>query len=408
MLIDPKINMSINKLNLMLFFGLIGVCVGFYAWGNSADVGRLGLLLLLPLFWGLASSRLYASALVIGYFLASARGLPAGAAVFFGNGAPVWVGFVFWVVACVLLSLPFIALWSSSTLVRPWRFVIAVCVSILPPLGLIGWVNPISTAGVYFPNVGWLGLILTLGVMAALVARHGKWIVVFGGISLLANLVFSASSNVKVPTDWRGVDTHFSGVSSAGSEDAGRILASMARIAWIKGYVESIPARSVRVLPETLLGSFSGVADYSLMGVNEKLAKRGSRLLVGAEMPQADGRYLNGLMVMGSGEHEMSFMAQGVPVPVSMWKPWTGGGAVANIFGGGSIKVENVRAGVLVCYEQLLSFSVLKVMLSRPEVLVGVANVWWVKDPSIPAIQGQMLNVFGRLFAVPVIRAVNY
>lgn len=390
----------------VLFF-ISGILIGLLAWGNSSSVSQLGLLLFIPFFWGLASSRLSSSLLMLGYFLASARGLPGGTAVFFGNGAPSCVGFVFWFVACVFLSLPFIALWSSSTSVRPWRFIIAVCVSIVPPLGLIGWVSPIAAAGVYFPGFEWLGLTLTLGVMAALVARHGRWIFGLLVVAMIANLI-SFFVPVKVPNGWQSVDTQFSGLSSAGSDDAGQILASMKRVEWVKRYAEGIPANSIRVLPETVLGSYSGISEFALMGESEALAARGSRLLVGAELPQLDGRYLNGLLVLGSGRGENSFVAQGVPVPFSMWKPWASSGAVANMFGDGIVKVENVRAGVLVCYEQLLSFSLLKVMLTRPEVLVGAANVWWVKDASIPAIQGQMMNVYGRLFAVPVVRAVNY
>ncbi|MDZ4099954.1 MAG: hypothetical protein U1E13_14855 [Methylophilaceae bacterium] len=401
-------NNSIYQRWFSLIFFISGISIGLITWGNGSGVGQLGLLLLLPFFWGLASSRLSASILVLGYFLASARGLPGGTAVFFGAGAPSWVGFVFWFFACIFLSLPFVVLWSASMGVRPWRFVLAVCVSIVPPLGLIGWVNPISAAGVYFPGLGWLGLMLILGLMAALITRHAKWIFGLGLIALIANLI-SLAVDVRVPTGWQSMDTQFSGLSSAGGNDAGQILAGMKRVEWVKQYAESIPANCVRVLPETVLGSYSGVSEFALMEVNESLAARGSRLLVGAELPKSDGRYLNAVIVLGATGGDGLAAVQGVPVPVSMWKPWASDGAVANIFGhGGVVMVKNVRAGVLVCYEQLLSYSVLRMMLERPSVIVGAANVWWVKDPSIPAIQGQMLGVFGRLFGVGVMRAVNY
>ena len=398
-----------RKFVTLLLFCAIGACVGFYGWGNSAAIGALFLLILLPLFWGLAANRWSASIFMLAYFLASARGLPSGAGVFFGNGAAWWAGWALWLSACVFLTAPFLLLWTGRVSLRPLRFVLAVIVSLVPPIGLIGWVNPVASAGVYFPALGWLGLFLMLTLMWALVARSSKWIVIIGGVSILVNLWFAIYSDVKVPDGWHGVDTRFSGLSSAGSDDAGQILASWKRVEWVKHYAEGMPSHSVSVLPETLLGSYSAVADYSLMEVKEKLTERGSRLLVGAELAQPDGHYLNGLMVLGSREGENGFVAQGVPVPVSMWMPWAQGGAVANIFGGGGVvRVNDVRAGVLVCYEQLLSFSALKVMRAKPDVLVGAANVWWVKDASIPAIQGQMLSVYGRLFGVPVVRAVNY
>lgn len=58
--------------------------------------------------------------------------------------------------------------------------------------------------------------------------------------------------------------------------------------------------------------------------------------------------------------------------------------------------------------EQLLAFSVLRTMVSKPDVLVGAANVWWIRDRSIPVIQEQMLKSFGRLFGVGVVGAWNY
>ena len=401
-------NNSIYQRCFSLIFFVSGISIGLTTWGNGFGVGQLGFLLLLPLFWGLASTRLCASILMLGYFLASARGLPGGAAVFFGDGVPSWVGFVFWMVACFFLSLPFILFWSPSMPKRPLRFVMAVCISIIPPLGLIGWVNPISTAGVYFPGLEWVGLILILGVMAALVARHKKWIIGFAVIAMIANLT-SLVVDVRVPAGWQNVDTHFSSLSSTGSDDAGQILAGMKRVEWVKQYAANVPANAVRVLPETILGTYSGVSELALMEVNETLAARGSRLLVGAELSKPDGRYLNAVIVLGATGGDGLVAVQGVPVPVSMWKPWAPNGAVANIFGhDGVVMVKNVRTGVLVCYEQLLSYSVLRLMLENPSVIVGAANVWWVKDPSIPIIQGQMLGVFGRLFGIGVVRAVNY
>jgi predicted amidohydrolase len=99
---------------------------------------------------------------------------------------------------------------------------------------------------------------------------------------------------------------------------------------------------------------------------------------------------------------------QSIPVPITMWKPWAEDGAVADLLGrGNTIEVSGLRVGVAICYEQLLSFSLLRIMLDTPTVLAAVSNVWWASASTIPIIQQQTVNAFGRLFGVPVISARN-
>lgn len=389
-------------------FALAGGVIGWMAWGSGPEVWRLAWLLLLPIGWGLAASRWSSGLLMAGYYLAGARGLPGGTVAFFGDSAPGWWGWAFWAIVCGLLTVPFVVLWSANNAARGWRFLLAVGVSVVPPLGLVGWISPLAIAGVVFPGLGWVGLLLGLGTMAALVVRSPRWIAGLGAIALAAN-VGARAVDAKVPDGWVGMDTHFSRLSSAGSDDAGQLLAAMRRVEWVKGFAATVPANSVWVLPETILGPFGGVSEFALMDVEAGLASRDSRVLVGAEIAQADGRYLNAMVVLGAKDGEGRLAVQGIPVPVSMWKPWASGGAVADVFGhGGIVTVNGQRAGVLICYEQLLTFSVLWAMVSRPDVLVGLANVWWVQEGSIPEIQGQMLRVFGRLFGVGVVEARNF
>ena len=60
-----------------------------------------------------------------------------------------------------------------------------------------------------------------------------------------------------------------------------------------------------------------------------------------------------------------------------------------------------------ICYEQLLVFPILISMAHDPDLIVGAANDWWARGTSIPTIQGQALDVWGRLFSLPVVRATN-
>lgn len=390
----------------VIFYGILGTAVGWGTWGGGRDGWSMLLILLLPLAWGLSESRWAASMLVFGYYLAGTRGLPGGAAVFFGYGAPWWYGWACWISVCVIVTAPLTVLWTTETKSRPWRFVAAICLSVIPPIGLVGWINPISVAGTLYPGCGWAGAVLSLGVLAALVARYDGWIGGLAGIAVVANLV-SCIVVPKTPEGWVGANTHFPQLSSSVGGDAGKMLAGIKRIEWVKTFVKTIPANSVQVLPETVIGEYNGMSAFSLSDADDALAARGSRLLVGAEVPQ-DGKYQNSLVVLGAKNNEQKKAVQGIPVPISMWKPWTKSGAVADIWGHGNvIEVNGSRAGALICYEQLLPYSIFWMMVKKPDVIVAASNVWWARETSIPAIQQQMVGVFGRLFGVPIVTAVN-
>lgn len=405
MAIDP-VNLLTNKFDVAataVAFGVSGAAVGWLAWGGGTEVWRLAWLVLMPIGWGFTRSRWSASLLMLGYYLGGARGLPSGTAVFFGSDAPVWLGFACYLSACLFLTFPFFLLWAKSS--GGWRFVAAMCVSVLPPLAFVGWINPLAVAGVLFPGLGWIGLVSAMGVMTALVARSMKWLAALALMVIVANFV-SLARPVVVPTGWAGVDTHFPQLGSGGG--IGQVIDAFKRVDWLVQYADSVPANSVRVLPETVLGPIGHSAKYLLADVSARLAKRGSRVLAGGELAQADGRYLNAVVVVGAEGNEDRQAVQGIPVPVSMWKPWSSNGAVPDAFGHSNlIDVNGKRAGVLICYEQLLTYSVLWMMTDKPDVLVGASNLWWVTDKTIPVIQDQMMMTFGRLFGVGVIRSVN-
>lgn len=386
---------------------LLGGLVGWLAWGGDVAIWRLSLILVLPLAWGLTKSRWAASLLMASYYCAGARGLPFGSAVFFGDSAPVWFGWLMWSAACALLTLPYVVLWSAQGNGRGWRFLMAVCVSAVPPLAIVGWLNPVTVAGVLFPNVGWLGVILTLGLMAALADLRQRRIALLSVIAVAANALMSFVV-IDAPAGWRGMNTNFPQLSSAGADDAAQLLAGMRRVEWVKELAKSVPAHAVVVLPETVLGSFDGVAAFALKETEAALRLRGARMLVGAEVLQSNNQYKNGVLVLGAAKNEDRFAVQNIPVPVAMWRPWSQDGAVASVFGRENmVLVGGVRAGALVCYEQLLAYSVLWAMSERPDVLLSVSNVWWARDTSIPAIQRQTMSAFGRLFGVSVLVAQN-
>lgn len=392
---------ALRSSTVVVTFGLVGSAVGWQAWGGGAEVWRLTCLLLLPIGWGLARSRWSASLLILGYYLGGARGLPGGTAVFFGSDSPAWLGSACYLAACLFLTLPFFILWSKSG--SGWRFVAATCVSVVPPLAFVGWINPLAVSGVLYPAMGWIGLAFTIGMIMALAVRSSQWILTLVFMTVFANVHYVAPA---APAGWSGVDTHFPQLGSG--RGLGQVIDAMKRVDWLVRYADTVPANSVRVLPETVIGPIGDSARFLLADTSARLAKRGSRVLAGGELEQDDGRYLNAVLVVGAQGSDGRQAVQGIPVPLSMWHPFGKAGAVADLWGhSGLIDVAGKKTGVLICYEQLLTYSVLWMMTENPDVLVGASNLWWVTDKTIPVIQAQMMTTYGRLFGISVIRAVN-
>jgi len=354
------------------------------------------------MLWALTRVRSEGAALMFGYFAAGARDLPRGAVVFFGDVAPRGYGIGLWLAVCGLLSVPFAICWSRRAALRMVGFAVATVLCAAPPIGIVGWLNPLSAAGVLFPAWGWAGLALTLLVFST--RSQSAWLLV-GLSAIMANLC--APTARPAPALWQGFDTQFARLSSAGGGYAAQRLASMVRIDWVKRSVAQMPPNAVAVLPETLIGSFDGVTEGLLADAERELAAKNSRVLVGAELPHGQG-YENAVVVLGAGESQDRDAVQGIPVPISMWKPWTDDGAVADLLARRDvINVQGLRVAVSVCYEHLLTYSQLRLMARSPDLLVAVSNVWWASATNIPLIQMQSVGAFARLFNVPVVSARN-
>ena len=371
-----------------LFF--LGACVGWLAWRAEDGIAQLAWIVMLPIAWRAAQSRWAAAALMAGYYFAGARGLIVGAGVFFGDGGGFGRGLFLWGAACLLLTAPYLLIWSADARKKPWAFLCAMAVSMVPPLAIIGWLHPLAIAGVFFPGLGWIGLGLTVCLLTVLAAGYLRGILAFCTMAFACNSM-AVFTDPKPAPAWVGVDTNFSALSSGGAGDAGRLLATMERVQWIKQFAATIPAGQVWVLPETVAGVFDILSEYDLAKTEADLRARRARLIVGAEVPQADGRYKNVLIVLGSADaqeaHDTRFL---------------------NLFGRENVgTVAGLRVAASICYEQLLAYSWLWTMQEKPDVLIAVNNLWWARNTSLPNIMLQNTISFGRLFYVRVVVSRN-
>lgn len=402
----PRVS-SLKRMGVPVGVLSLGIALGWVSWGLSDEIWALCFLLIFPIIWGLSGSRISAWALSLGYFLGASRGLPAGAVAFFGEGSPHWWGVAMWVGASVIQSIPFAISWSPSRPRRAIGFLVALLIFTLPPLGIIGWVNPLSAAGALFPGAGWLGLLMTLALFASL--AQGRWALLAPAALLGAVLNFAAKDlENPVPAGWVAEDTYFSNLWNGGANLASQRLSSLSRAQWLSERITELPPNTNLVLPETLLGRWDGVLEAMLAMPEQELREKGSRVLVGAEIDNGLGGYKNALLILGNVEGESRYAIQSMPVPISMWKPWAKDGADADFSSKGkTIEVGRDRISASICYEQLVGFSGLRIMLDKPDLIVAVSNVWWATASNIPLIQQQSISAFARLFNVPVLVSRN-
>lgn len=391
----------------LIAYASIGVLIGWLAWGSSDSVMPLILIAVLPWLWGLSQTRGQAAALIAGYYFAASRALPSASEAFFGDASSWWLGLLLWIASGLLLCIPFCWLWTLDKRRRAIRFSLAVIIVALPPLGIIGWTSPITIAGALFPGLNWFGLLLTFAFFWALIVKNRLALFAMLLIVVLAHGAYHPNENKDV-VGWQAMDTHFPQLGSDGAFDPTQLLMTFERIEWIKAIADDVPPNTVTVLPETIVGSMNDSVRYSLKSVEQSLLAKGSFILAGAELPLADGRYQNVAVLLGDGAEDAIAAVQGLPVPFGMWKPWTRSGATMDLVGQTNvISANHRRIGVLICYEQALPYTVLKTMISRPDALVMISNVWWAKKPDIPNIQHQTTAAFSRLFGIPYIEAIN-
>ncbi len=380
-----------------------GALCGF-AWGHDGLPWLAGLAAAMPLLWSLAGSRWWAGMIALVYYLAASRGLPFGAGIFFAESAPPWFSWALWLAAGLVNAVPWLLLWSQNLRRQAWTMPAALALTALPPVGFIGWVNPLTAAGILFPGLGFVGLACLVASLVVFVLRRWQTAAILASIAVVANIFAMQDKPAPWASAWSGRDTNFARLQT---DAAPNFLTEGQRVAQIMMLAGQLEPGHVLVLPETVLPRVLQGNDFSSMmlaGVSAQLKAKESAILVGAEVA-APGRQLqNALLALGD---DSGPLIQRVPVPIGMWRPWAAETIAANPLGSGIGQVAGRRVAYVICYEQLLTFPIWVSMANGPDVLVGAANDWWARETSIPTIQGQALYVWGRLFSLPVIHATN-
>lgn len=387
------VQFSRDKLTYISFAGftLAGAIVGLIGWSGIAFL--LPVSLLFPLLYGLTKWRSEAMGLSAAYFLAASSGLPKGTATYFQSD--IWTGIALWFIASIIFVFVHTVLWRQSLAGRALAFVLATIIMALPPAGIVGWASPLTAAGILFPGTHWFGLILIFALIYAFVREQTRYIAsVVAFLSWMIGL--QHGSPVTSPDQWTGIETQFTYGSGARDFQRSFELLRDARIVVPRAQTPLV------LLPEGAAGWRTPTSERSW----KRLAQQTDKIIfTGAEQDHARG-YDNALARITADSYEIVYR-QRMPVPVSMWKPWSHQSTQAYIYQQPVVDLEGTPSAVLICYEQLLIWPILHSRAAGAEQIVGIANDWWARDTTIPDIQRATMFAWARLFNMPLIESFN-
>ena len=393
--------LNLNKKDKILI--LAGFFIGIISTNFHDNYAALWSLI--PLLVLESTSRTTSFLVSYTFFLSMSRGIVPGAYIFFRDGSLIRA-LTLWFLSSLALAAPYFFInLQKSKFLKGILIVLAVLVSIPPPLGLIGWGNPLTSAGLFFPCLKWVGLlIMLLCYFIAALSRTIRLTLV--GLILL----FTPFLEIKAApqeANIKGINTSF-GMLASGSYDFDtqyererQVFQELRRM--LKAGELSA---DVIVLPETLAGRLNPSVKRRWNEFFMSL-KADTVFVVGGELPKGD-KYDN-VMLAFKDEHEQTAI-QRSPVPFSMYIPLGSNGANADIFslGKDSMMILNgKKAAFLICYEQFLTWPLLSILSQKPDMIIAPSNFWWCKDTSLPTIRDRALKLWATLFGLPVVSAVN-
>ncbi|MDR1509768.1 MAG: hypothetical protein LBS53_09020 [Synergistaceae bacterium] len=391
-----------RDLLLVLFSAAIG-CTGF------TTVPRMSVLVLaVPVLWTLARSRRAAFGVILAYKLAASRGLLPGAAVFLSEDHTFWQAAALYFLMSFGVSLPFLALWDSDPELKAMAVIPAFLIAYpLPPLSLIGIINPLIASGTFFKGWGFAGMITMLAVYVFCAASRKA---AYTALCVIAAFTILAPNSWYVPPEPKGIiaiDTSFGRLGSGSfSFERDYDRANMVFNDLRKRNVSQSEAKIV-VLPETIAGRLNK-AGLELWRDEIRHLLPDKAVIFGAELPAGDGRkYDNAVFMAHRGR--IAYTRQRIPVMYSMYKgPFAKTGANIHLWECGILPLPGGRkAAVIVCYEAFLTWPFLISMTQKPDVIICMANLWWCRDTSLPATQKTVVSLWSLLFGVPSVFARN-
>ena len=332
------------------------------------------------------------------YYAGATWSVIPGSESFFGTGGNLLLPLLIWIALLLLSVAPWIALYNRRFL--PMATVAAIITLSVPPLSLVTVAHPLITVGQWFPGTRWFGLCLPL-VLILVYRRLGIpfTLAVLVGASLVAHARFHGP-----PQDPRivAVNTRFGGPATR--DILGATLQSqetaMQRIALTH------PDKLI-LFPESIIPTWTPTHDERWAATFAQLQARHTGLLIGTTIPVANTQ-ANRNVLLSLGYTERLSYVQRVPVPLGMWRFGDEhNGFPLMLRYPATIRIWDRRAGVLICYEQLLVWPALQTLSRNPDMLLAPSNLYWASGTIIPSVQHISAQDWADLWAIPLYEASN-
>lgn len=370
--IDRKSAMGLVLPVLALSIGVISY--GQWWWTISLSI-------LFPVLLFRCESRLQAFSVAALYHLGATRALALAAGQFYGES--IFFGVSIWLLGNAINALVYAAFWHSAPRVRLYTITVAILLTSIPPLGIVGWANPLVSAGILFPGAGIAGLFYVIGLYVCLASRQRNFVKIFAVLSLWCFI----SSKTAKSNSVSGISTNFHKTDDSGIEDYKRQTSLFGRVRAAK--------EKIVLLPE-------GIVTGGWTEVGKRLwAKEPKIVLIGAELKS--GRPENIIVDSKSG----AIYRQRQPIPFSMWRPFDSSSYTASWFENPLIEVNGQKIAPLVCYEGFLVWPVVHSHLAGATSIAATGNYWWDRSKEISAIHESIIKSWSRLFSIPYTMAVN-
>ena len=366
----------------------------------------IGLSIFLPVLLCQAKNKKHAFLIALFYQAGASRDLPLAVAKFYDHSLILGLGL--WLLGNSLVSLVYGLLWQKNYHRRVLSILLGVLLTAVPPLGVIGWANPLIAAGVLFPGTQIFGLLCLLGLYLGFVSQK---------IYLIAGLLFygvwsnfSYEEPSKSPI--QGMSTLFHRTEDGGIKD-------FSRQATLIHMVRRADQEAV-LLPETMVsGTWTEISTelWQRKLGSEKTVVIGANVygdlsdtgFVGVlepnQLKDLKPRQWNALVILDKKSQATYIQRQ--PIPLAMWVPFSQQHYGAAWFKNPTVELRGIKTAPLICYESFLVWPIVHSYLSGAQQIVAVGNFWWTHGQGIPKIQRSIINSWSRLFHLPYTLAVN-
>ena len=377
---------------------ITAVSIGAFAFRGGAfafrgEVWAVGLTAIVPALVFAQTTRIRAGAVAVLYYAAASWPIVPCARSFWFLPATSLTAVAAWLAATLILSLPWLFLWTATRSEVFWRCPITLLIGAIPPIGLIGWASPLTSAGVLFPGSSWLGL----ASAAIIPSLRRNAAIAFGLVAVVANLAYIEP---RTPKGWTAINTAIDTAARA------EPVADFEAVSLIQN-AASQSTSTFLLAPESAVMRWNEAILDLWRPTIDALTHRGATLLLGTSTAlPGDTSYEN--LLIGIGKHPGNFVQRN-PVPLAMWKPFGGKDSTPLRFTGrATLDIANHRAAVLICYEQLLTWPILQSAFEQPTLILGIANDYWCRGTHVPQAQQACTRAWARLFNIPALTATNY